>query len=196
MALGIAVRDPDVDLAANAVVACQPSGDYLVQTLTTALEGWPGARGPRTAALTAMRLAAIDGAAFPEVAMALPIGGAQEPVRAKSGAGMVQSIAKQGSHLVITMKHTSALFDVCTDRRMTNRIYRIDPSGNVYYESVCVAYESRREDTTPGPFTIDARYATAVKPGTYAAVVGSVVEGVWSAANAPRPVAVFGIAVK
>lgn len=206
-AVGAVLQDADAYLAANALVACEGAADHLLNQLGAGLSYWPGFRGPRTAALTAIRLANLtpdrrgEKIDVPMVALSLAIG-ADEPTDGArqagsgSGAGVIAAVADQGNTVRVTFQATSEVQDHCVNRRTTNRISRIDSSGNVIYESVCTQYKATRVDTTSRPVTIAKRYAGGLQPKRYVSIVGGAPEAVWAKASSPTPLAAFGVLLK
>ena len=206
-AVGAVLQDADAYLAANALVACEGAADHLLKQLRSGLTNWPGFRGPRTAALTAIHLANLtpdrrgEKIDVPRVALDLAIGSDEPTDGARqagsgSGAGVIASVVGQGDTVRVTFQATSEVQDHCVSRRTTHRISRIDSSGNFIYESVCTQWKAERVDTTSRPVTIVKRYAGGLQPKRYASIVGGVPEAVWAKASSPTPLAAFGVLLK
>lgn len=197
-AVGPLMREPETYLAANALLACEGPRDTLLTYLQQALEYWPGFRGPRTATITTItaaniqlddRNAKLD---LPAFHVPLAIGSDESPYRA-TATGMIAKVTERGDAIEIGFVKTSELEDHCQAERETNKIVRIDSSGNLIRERVCTKWARERVDTTPEPVTIPKRYGGALQKGRYAVVLGGAVMGVWAKPNAPTPLAVFGV---
>jgi hypothetical protein len=201
-ALGAVLATPEGYLAANALVSCQGQQyDYLNKNLGDGLAYRPGFRGPRTAAMTAIRAANLElderGAkiSYPDFRLPLAMGDSKTKGDGYVK-GVVASVKTEGDLVKITFPKSSGNQEYCASSKRTGRISRIDGSGNIYYESVCLKYATERIDTTPAPVTVDKRYAAGVKPGVYVATVGGIVEAVWAKSSSPMPNAAFGALLK
>lgn len=202
-ALGAVLATPEGYLAANALISCQGSQyDYLNKNLGDGLQYRPGFRGPRTSALTAIRAANLElderGAKINYPSFGLPLAIGDGPKTKGDGyvKGVIAKVTPEGDLVKITFPKSTGTQEYCASSRKTGRISRIDSSGNIYYESVCLKYETERIDTTPDPVTVDKRYAAGLKPGMYVATVGGIVEAVWAKSSSPMPTAAFGALLK
>ena len=202
-ALGSVLATPEGYLAANALISCQGKQyDYLNKNLGDGLAYSPGFRGPRTAAMTAIRAANLElderGAKISYPSFNLPLAIDNSPKTKGDGyvKGVIASVKAEGDLVKITFPKSSGTQEYCASSRKTGRISRVDSSGNVYYESVCLKYETERIDTTPDPVTVDKRYAAGLKPGMYVATVGGIVEAVWAKSSSTMPTAAFGALLK
>ena len=81
-------------------------------------------------------------------------------------------------------------------RRATNRISRLDGSGNVSYESVCTQWQRVRVDTTLRPIDVPKRYAVGLAPKRHVSIVGGIPEAIWAKPSSPTPLAAFGVPLK
>ncbi len=204
-AIGAILQDPDAYLAANALLACEGAADHLLSDLRDGLSYWSGFRGPRTAALTAIRLAGLvpdrrgEQIELPSVRLPIAI---EERTRSAgdmmigTAIGVIASVTDRGDTVRVTFPATSELQDQCVSRRTTNRISRIDSSGNVHYESVCTRWQTVRVDTTPKPVDVRKRYAAGLAPKRHVSIIAGVPEAVWARANSPTPLAAFGALLK
>ena len=194
-AIGAILQDPDAYLAANALHACEGVADHLLSALSGGLSYWSGFRGPRTAALTAIRLAGLvpdrRGETIEIPAVHLPLAIERRPRPADAGRGHAL-----GDTVRVTFPQTSELQDQCVSRRKTHRISRIDASGHVSYESVCTQWQRVRVDTTLQPIDVPKRYAAGLAPKRYVSIVAGVPEAVWAKPGSPTPLAAFGALLK
>jgi hypothetical protein len=199
-ALGAILHDPDAYLAANALHACEGTADHLQRHLRDGLTYWSGFRGPCTAALTAIRQAALtpdqrdEVITVPQVMFPLAIDQATPSApRGVTSIGVIATVTDRGDTVHVTFPRTSEVQVQCASRRTTNRISRIDSSGNLHYESVCTRWQDVRVDTTLRPVDVPQRYAAGLKAGRYVSIINSVPEAVWAKASSPTPLAAFGV---
>ncbi len=199
-AVGVVINDPRGYLAANAHYTCKRAGkrDVLNRFLGGAMQRWPGFRGPRTAAHTAMLTAAValdDRDAkveYPEVRR-MWFDGSEST--SGGGRGVVSATKPGGATTVVEFVPKLRKEQVCTDWKDTNRISMISASGTVYYEYNCLKYGTITVNDAPKPQTVNARYAAGSKPGSTVSILEDVVAGAWPKPGA-APSAVFGIPVK
>ncbi|HSK05170.1 MAG TPA: hypothetical protein VK932_28165 [Kofleriaceae bacterium] len=203
-AIGAILQDPDAYLAANALLACEGPTDHLRSALRAGLSYWSGFRGPRTAALTAIRLAGLvpdrRGETIEVPAIRLPLAidrtpPAWDPTRG-TAIGVIATVTDRGATVRVTFPATSEVQEQCASRRTTQRISRIDASGNVHYESVCTRWQRVRVDTTLAPVDVPKRYAAGLAPRRHVSIIAGVPEAVWARPNSPTPLAAFGALLK
>ncbi|HWO25383.1 MAG TPA: hypothetical protein VNO30_41870 [Kofleriaceae bacterium] len=199
-AIGAILQDPDAYLAANALLACEGAADHLLAALRAGLAYWPGFRGPRTAALTVFRHVNLvpdqrgEQIVIPQVALPLAIERRERSIDELrvTAVGTIATVTERGDIVRVTFPATSERQDQCASRRTTNRISRIDASGNVHYESVCTQWQRVRVDTTLRPVDVPRRYAAGLAPGRYVSIIAGIPEAVWATASASAPIAAFG----
>jgi hypothetical protein len=120
----------------------------------------------------------------------------QAPPAGPSGVtsiGIIATVTDRGDTVHVTFPRTSEVQEQCTSRRTTNRISRIDSSGNLHYESVCTRWQDVRVDKTLRPVDVPKRYAAGLAPGRHVSIIDSVPEAVWTKASSPTPLAAFGV---
>jgi hypothetical protein len=193
------LHDPDVYLAANALVACEGPRDYLLKQIASGLG--TGYRGPRTAAFNAINDANLqpDERGSEQLrgggAVKIAIGTDKSPYT-DSAKGIIAAVKESGDAIEIAFAKTSEIQDHCQGYRATKRIQRITDSGDVMYEQVCTGWVTARTDTTPKPVLVPKRYGAGLQKGRYVIVAGGTVEGVWMKPNAATPIAAFGVALR
>nr|HEX4316487.1 hypothetical protein [Kofleriaceae bacterium] len=161
------VNTPVVHVALAAYVACHPKSAiardfawYLVQT--------PGARGPRTAGLTAAQRVKLQFDDTRKQAPALvgyfmrPYAGYNE--LSTSRGGTVSSAKLAGDKVTVVPDKQYETQIQCVKEHYSNRIASI-VNGNVYYEIVCDQTAPVKEDVTPDTFTVEAQFAKVLTPG-------------------------------
>ena len=203
-AMGPIMRRPETYLASVAVAICQaqsPDRDRLAKNMAQSMERWPGFRGPRDAALTAMLSAAItldDRDAhlrFPSVNREW-FGGRDYASGGGGGEGLIASVKADGkkAHVVFVAKIVNQV--QCAESRQTNRITRIDASGQLIYEQQCIKSKNVKVNTAADPQDVNVRYANGLKAGAYASISGGINQAVWASPTATVPSFIFGVPVK
>ncbi len=202
-AMGPIIRDPNTYLASLAVALCRATSerDEVVYNLGSSIERWPGFRGPRTAALTAMVSAGItldDRSAhlsFPFVTREW-FGSARYSRGGGSGRGVIASVKSDGKkvHVVFVAKMEKQV--QCAESRLTNRIARIEPNGQLIYQEKCIKSKVVTVNTASDPQDVDVRYATGLKAGAFTSIAVGVAEAVWSSPTSEIPTVVLGVPVK
>ncbi len=190
----VIANDPNGYLAAAALYACQSQKVGPVAAhLADAMERWPGFRGPRNAALTAMVAANVkldDRSAhiewpgirrFPKKGITGGVRGTVAAVKVSGGTTTIEFVKKLRKE------------SVCTDWKDTNKIVQIRSDGTVVYDYICLKRGSITINDAPAPKTVDSRYTANVKPGVTVRISGDAVAGVWKSG---APIAVLGVAVK
>jgi len=205
-AMGPLVSNPNVYLAAVAMVTCNTKGlekdgraDELVNRLTGAMNRWPGFRGPRTGTESIIMTSGVElddrdaKLDYPGVSRAF--GGGQGDGK-YGGYGILASVKKSGDTAVITFKKQLAKQEQCATVKYSNRISMIRNDGGIVYQSTCTSWETITVNNAPDPQTVYARYVDGLKPGMRVSVVGDIVAGSWANPKAKVPTTVFGAAVK
>lgn len=173
-AAGVIASDPAGYLATVSLYICEGLGgergkmDYLIKAIGNTSSRWPGYRGPRTSAQTAVmangvtlddRDAKID---YPSARHAWM---EQNMSSGGGGRGVVASVKVTGDKAVVTFKKEFEKQEQCTNWKSSNRITQITSSGSIIYESWCTASKSVTVDRSFGPQTVKARYVEGLKPG-------------------------------
>jgi len=155
----------------------------------------PGARGPRSAALTALYDEAFE---FDDVNARQPrypdVG--TRPYARRGGAitsagGVVAKVTMGKDHATVSLKKTTAKRLACVQSKPTHRLARIRADGTVEYESVCLKSAVVTYDTTWADFQINPAHAALLKPGVvFSSVYGEKfadVVAIWPSASATTP---------
>ena len=207
-AMGPIVTNPGVYLASVALVTCMTVGqdrdakqDILIRALGSAMERWPGFRGPRTATQTAIMTTGItldDRDAkleYPSVHRPFAAGGGSH---GGGGNGVVAKLkaGDKGKGTTVEFKKQMVKQVQCAQSKDTNRITQIRSDGVLVYERVCLKQETVTVDKSDAPQTVNARYLVGVKPGMFVSIIEDVVTATWAKPGAPVPSMVFGVALK
>jgi len=208
-AMGPLLSNPKVYLAAVALTTCMTVGqdrtahvDVLVRLLSSAMQRWPGFRGPRTGTEAALmttgitlddRDARLD---YPEVHRSFAGIRQTSLTLSGGGSGVVASLKPSGKTVTVTFKQQLVKQVQCAERKTTNRINQITAGGSVIYETTCVRNETVVVDKASSPQTVNPRYLEGVKPGMDVSILEDVV--VWARVKpgSPSPSMVFGVALK
>jgi len=199
--VGPILDDPDAYLAATAYVACASENDDVAQTFAAALQTWPGFRGPRTMALSQLRVANLqpdrrgDKLEYPGFGLPLAIGGDYTHAGEGTGTGVVDSVTTSGDTMRVTFVKDIRNVDACVSWRTSKRIWMITPSGEVRYYQECTARQVKPNNFAPSPVTFHKRFAAGVRKGATVVVWPGVVVAVYAKRGA-APVAVLGTPVK
>ncbi len=81
--------------------------------------------------------------------------------------GVIASVTDVGDAVEVKFKKVRAPRLTCTKMQTTDRIRRISPSGDVTYESYCVATATVMADITARPVRFDKVLARGLAPGLY-----------------------------
>jgi len=197
------VNTPNGYLASMAYYQCEniieEHLDYLVRTLGSSLSAWPGYRGPRNAALTAIasaglkldeRGAEID---FPKLARRV------SPMTSGGGGGrgIIAKLATKGDMTTITFATERSKERQCAKGHSTNHIRAFDTAGDPVYTYICEKYTTVTIDEPPSdPITVPKRYAADLKKGMFVNIGETAVLMAYPKAGAPVPAVVAGVAVK
>jgi hypothetical protein len=199
------VGTPDGYLATVALVSCYP-GDSVVNLLREALNFWPGYRGPRNAALTAMRSAGLtldrggQELGFPGVdhrQFFNSANSAAAPRDMRSGIAPIVSLKPNGDKVHVTYGPIKTKMVKCMDYKPGKHLSRIDASGRLVYEGTCYKYANVMVTLDAPPATdTPKRYATGMKAGMYVQYADSALSNAAATATSKQPAVVFGVPVK
>ena len=200
------IGSPATYLASVALVTCMTVGqergtdpDVLIRFLGDALARWPGFRGPRTAAATAILTGGINlddrDAKLEYPSVDRPFGGFGASTRG-GGAGVIAKLQPASKTVTIEFKHQMVQQVQCAETRDTNRIVMIRSDGSPLYAWTCVRNETVTVDKSDHPQTVSARYAEGLKPGMFVVITEDVAVAAWAKPGASTPSIVFGVEVK
>lgn len=197
------VGTTDGYLAAIAAVGCLPP-DNGFEHVRDALNFWPGARGPRNGALTAMRKANLQldkkdaKIEWPSVDRRQFFGNYETPSgNSQAGRAPVKTVTVQGDKIQLTYGDIKGKAIKCTDYHPGVVPARIDASGNIIYESSCGKYEQVEVNHgAPNPTVDEKRYAEGVKPGVIVSFKENVIHYVMANLQSKYPTVVLGAPVK
>lgn len=200
------INSPNAYVASVAYTLCMGSGqegaaepDVLVRSLVDALTRWPGFRGPRTAAHTAVLTAGIElddrdaKLDYPDVERSFGRGGGSHD---GGGIGVIGAIKPAGKTMTVTFRKQMVKQQQCANMKYTHRITQILNDGSLVYEHYCTKWQSVTVDKSDPPQTVNAKYMERVKPGMFFSNIEDVVLAVWAKPDAAAPSMVFGVALK
>ncbi len=202
-AMPVVLTDPDGYLASMALATCHADAekDQLAVSLGNALMRYPGFRGPRTASMMAMANAGITlddrdkRLDFPNVHHDSWFH-AQYAYGGGGGNGVIATAKSDGKVVHVTFTKKLEKQVQCAESRTTGRLARIDSSGQLIYQEVCVKSKTVTVNTADDPVDVDVRYANGVKPGVFLSAAYGIAQAVWPKSTSTTPAFVFGVAVK
>jgi hypothetical protein len=192
---------PDGYLAEVAVVLCaidsaQPND--LALELTKIVPFKPGFRGPRTAALSAMRDSGLEPDArdqkisYPATRHSWQINDNHQHVFSK---GMIAKVSRKGDTVHIEYSGKNVTEQFCDDWANTNHVTGIRDDGAITYERECSSKKTTTFNTAPKPIDLDAADGAALKPGMTLLVTNGVTIA-WKKTGDKKPAVALGAAVK
>ncbi len=202
------INHPNTYLASVALTICVGIGrdkdkneqpDVLVRELGSAMMRWPGFRGPRSAAQTAVMAAGIQlddrdsKLEYPDVDRSF---GATGGSHSGGGVGVVASVKPGGKTATVAFRKETINETRCTQSKMTNRISQIMSNGTIVYYHNCLKYGVVTVDKTSNDQIVSTTYAEGVKPGVQMTNVEDVVVATWAKPGAAIPTTVFGVTLK
>lgn len=81
-----------------------------------------------------------------------------------------------GNHVKLTFKSETAMFDVCAQWRLTNRIESVSVNGQVTYVSECLKRKREARNINPDEFTISAAVSAGLNVGMLVSLSASTVD--------------------
>ena len=193
----VVLSEPDSYLAALAHFNCAAAAgkhDLLTEYLGKALRSWPGFRGPRTAALTAILRTGFK-LSFRDVHEVDYRWMHVSPNSAKGGTGEVDHVEPAGETARVVFTKQLVAQDECTNWKTGNRIVEIR-DGKLIYEQSCTSWRKRIVDMAPEPQVVDARYVEGLRAKMLVDIRGGIVIAAWPKAGVKQPAIVLGIVVK
>jgi hypothetical protein len=201
------VTTPNAYLASVARVTCMTVGqgddaraDLLTRFLGAQLVYWPGFRGPRTAAESAILGAGIRlddrDAKLVYPRSNRPFG---EPGGLSShggGAGVIGRLRPSGKAVTVEFKAQMVKQVQCAEVRETNHAIQIRDDGSLIYAVTCVRNETVTVNKADEPQKANPRYLDGVKPGMYVKIVEDVTVATWAKPGSAAPTMVFGVKLK
>lgn len=202
-AMGIVSGTPNGYLASLALYLCSSAEgkeDYLARSIGEVIEQWPGFRGPRNAAHTALLTAGIQlddrdaKIGYPEISRPW-IG--RSTGSSGGGWGEVAGVKPAGDTTTIEFAKVKSKQQECTKGHYTNRLQQIRSDGSLVYEYRCESYKTVTINEPPfDAQKVKSRYADGVKKGMTVDVVEDVVTFAYPKPGVSTPSAVAGAAVK
>jgi hypothetical protein len=169
--------------------------DLLAQTIGVALQRWPGYRGPRSAAFTAILTAGLElddtssKISYPTLVRVWLQGSSSG-----GNMGTIAKIKKDGDFATIEFTPKFAKQEQCAQSKSTGRLVQITAGGTFVYGSVCLKYKTVTVNNAPSPAKVPVRYVEALKPGMNV-MAGAIVLAAWNKGT-KAPAVVAGAVVK
>ncbi len=199
--LAVVANDPRGYLAATAFYSCGAATDKpdpLVRKLGSTMLRWPGHRGPRSSAHTAVLTAGLeldDRSARIEYPDTNRGWFDQNGSSSGGGFGAVASVKAQGDKTRIEFAPKLEKQYQCLQSKRTNRIVQIRSDGSLVYELDCLKWGTVTLDRRAPPQTVKSRYTQGLRPGMTAFIIEDAVIGAWGKGD-KGPSMIGGAAVK
>src|SRR5262249_55128690 len=151
--------------------------------LGSEMQYWPGFRGPRTTAESAILQAGItldDRDAkldFPHKSRPFSTG---SRTLSGGGAGVVVKLTPSGKTTTVEFKKIMVRQVQCAESRQTNRVVQIRSDGQLQYEVVCIRNETVTVNKADDPVKVNPKYLEGVQPGMYLSATEDVVVATWA----------------
>ena len=197
----LVIARPDGYLAALSLNVCaklENKTDALSRVIGAALERWPGFRGPRTGAQTAIltaglqldqRDAKID---FPDLKRDFIDG----DHNVGTTIGAITTVKVDGDKATVTFAKQKVRQTRCVKGHYTNRVQRIMDNGQFAYEYQCDKYIDETIEVPPSPpLKVFAKYTSGLTAGMTVAITDDIVVAAYPK-NSTTPSFVTGVAVK
>lgn len=195
------VGEPRGYLAASAYVVCMAAGepDVVVRYLGTAMERWPGFRGPRTSGMAAILGAGLQldergsEIEYPNVRR-----GWFSQSRSSNGGGWgtVAKVKAGADGVRVEFAPKMVKVPQCQNYETRNRITGIRADGTFIRASTCRKWANVSIDRRSSPQTVKSSYGAGLKAKSEVQILENTVIGVWSKPGAKLPSFVFGAPVK
>jgi hypothetical protein len=196
----VLVRSPAVNLAAIAYVQCTPESGTS-EFLRDSLGNGPALRGPRSAALSAIKGTKL---VYDKVGAELrypsiqPYGGGYPDgkLATTSWGGPIAKVVRKGDMLAVDLEKNLVKQEQCLKSHSTGRVARVRDDGSVEYERVCDKSGVVVLDETGKGLPVAATHASWLKPGVVFSAHDTDVIAVWPSKTAKAPSMILGGAVK
>jgi hypothetical protein len=197
------INTPNGYLAALALHLCarfEDKPDYLARIIGGSLQRWPGFRGPRTAAHTAILTAGVElddrdaRIEYPDIGRPWIYGDSSS---GGGGFGEIAKVKVEGEKATVEFAKVKSKQQECVKGRQTNRLRQIRSDGTLVYEYLCQQWRTVTLNEPPfAPQTVNALYAGGLKKGNFVHVVEDVVVAAYPKNGDSTPHVVAGVPVK
>jgi hypothetical protein len=197
------INTPNGYLAALALHLCarfEDKPDYLARIIGGSLSRWPGFRGPRTAAHTAILTTGVElddrdaKIEYPDIGRPWIYGDSSS---GGGGFGEISKVKVEGEKATVEFAKVKSKQQECVKGRQTNRLRQIRSDGTLVYEYLCQQWKTVTLNEPPfPPQTVNAIYAGGLKKGNFVYVVEDVVVAAYPKNGDSTPHVVAGVPVK
>ncbi len=189
---------PELMLASVAYIECDKTDQDVAGFLRQLFHEGPGFRGPRLAALDAMRREKI---VLDDMNAKIDIGNALQMFEEKYGTmgsagGVVHSTKEENDKLTISFAPNTQLEDDCVKSHYTKRILGYNSDNSPRYELICDKIGKVKVDHSAESMVVDKKYKPLLKKGTQFSTFGEVVIVVWPTSKSTQPSHFLGVEVK
>lgn len=200
--MAVVANDPRGYLAAAAHYTCgaaEEKVDPLIRTVGLTMERWPGHRGPRTSAHTAVLTAGLeldDRAAQIEYPDTHRGWFAQSGSSSGGGYGKISAVKPRKDLVQVDFAAKIEKQQQCLESKYTKRITQIRSDGSLVYELLCLKWGTVSVDRRSPTQNVKARYAKGLKPGMGVYIIEDAVIAAWDKPGSNVPSMIGGVPVK
>lgn len=200
--LAVVGNDPRGYLAATALYICgaaEEKVDALIRTLGNTLERWPGHRGPRTSAHTAILTAGLElddrdaRITYPDTNRGWF---SQSGSSSGGGYGKVSGVKVEKDKVRIDFAAKIEKQHQCLQSKYSNRIVQIRNDGSLVYELNCLKWGTVSVDRRSPTQHVKSKYAKGLKAGMGAYIIEEAVIAAWAKPGSATPSIIGGVPVK
>ncbi len=189
---------PELMLASIAFIECDKTDQDIAEFLRQLFHEGPGFRGPRLAALDAMRREKI---VLDDMNAKIDVGSARQMFEDKYGTmsssgGVVHSTTEENDKLTISFAPNTQMEDDCVKSHYTKRILGYNSDNSPRYELICDKIGKVKVDHSAESMVVDKKYKPLLKKGTQFSRFGEVVLAVWPTPKSTQPSHFLGVEVK
>lgn len=189
---------PELMLASIAFIECDKTDQDIAEFLRQLFHEGPGFRGPRLAALDAMRREKI---VLDDMNAKIDVGSARQMFEDKYGTmsssgGVVHSTKEENDKLTISFAPNTQMEDDCVKSHYTKRILGYNSDNSPRYELICDKIGKVKVDHSAESMVVDKKYKPLLKKGTQFSRFGEVVLAVWPTPKSTQPSHFLGVEVK
>ncbi|MCE9578992.1 MAG: hypothetical protein K8W52_38060 [Deltaproteobacteria bacterium] len=203
--VGIMLNDPEVYLATVAMANCAHDRDreeldsYIEEKVERQLHFWPGARGPRTQAMSAILTGGVE---FDDRALQVrqpsvdrSFGTNGKSPAGGGGRGIIAKLTPQGDKVLVTFKPDLFKEQRCDAWKYSNRVVQISSDGSLVYDATCQKMITVTLDKSSKPTTVAADQMAGITKGMYVAITSDTLLYASPKPNAPAT-HIFGVKLK
>ena len=162
-------RSPEAYLAYRALELCADGSDAPFPSRVAGMSSAYLRRGPRSSTVAAWMAAAgdvrFDSKELEMSYLLTKVGGYGGSWGGTVKVGVIDKVDEKGKEARVSFKKDVVEFEDCIKMKSTGRISRIESSGAISYEQICLATGMVKYDRTPGDVVMSGFLGHDLKPG-------------------------------